>query len=63
MKVQHCYTNRDVENTIQKCSEKGHVQQVAYSTYHSALTQVCFTCEYVRTGINPEELGKGEASE
>lgn len=23
MKVQHFYTNRDVESTIQKCSEKG----------------------------------------
>jgi hypothetical protein len=37
---------------IQHCSDKGHVQQVAYSTYHDGLTQVCFSCGWVRTCID-----------
>jgi hypothetical protein len=27
------------------------VQQVAYSTYHDALTQVCFTCKVIVTNM------------
>lgn len=37
---------------IRSCQEEGHVQQVAFSTYHNALTQICFTCSAVRTSID-----------
>lgn len=38
-----------VRFAIQTCQSLGHVQQVAYSTYHDALTQVCWTERAVRT--------------
>ena len=47
----------DIEMDIMKCQKKNHIQQVAFSTYHHALTQVCFTCEKVRTSIAGEDLG------
>ena len=40
-----------VRNAIKNCQEKNHIQQVAYSTYHDALTQICFTCRKIRTNI------------
>lgn len=43
-----------VREQIKRCSHSNHVQQVAYSTYHDALTQVCFTCRKIRT--NAHEL-------
>ena len=36
---------------IQTCQKEGHVQQVAFSTYHHTLTQICFTCEKIRTSL------------
>lgn len=33
----------------QECQGRHHRQQVAYSTFHDALTQVCFGCMAVRT--------------
>lgn len=33
------------------CQEKEHTQQVAYSTYHNALTQICFTCKKIYTNL------------
>lgn len=36
---------------IQRCEKGEHKQQVAYSTYENAFTQVCFTCETVRTNV------------
>jgi hypothetical protein len=41
---------------IRSCQQKGHIQQVAFSTFHDALTQVCFSCEAVRTSINRTEV-------
>jgi hypothetical protein len=53
-------TNYESENylrgCIKSCQEKGHIQQVCFSTYHNAITQVCFTCEAVRTSISKEEV-------
>lgn len=49
-------TEFNVKAWIQDCQEKTHVQQVAFSTYHHALTQVCFTCKKIRTSINKEDL-------
>jgi hypothetical protein len=37
-----------LEELISNCQNK-HVQQVAYSTYHKALTQLCFDCQKIRT--------------
>ena len=36
---------------IKECEQEHHQQQVAYSTYHDGLTQVCFTCLAVRTTL------------
>ena len=44
-----------VKKWIKKC-EGEHIQQVAYSSYHDALTQVCFTCGIVRTSLEEEDL-------
>ena len=41
-------------NQIKKC-EGNHVQQVVFSTYHNALTQICFDCKKVRTMIKKED--------
>ena len=43
-------TQRQVRDFIQKC-EGQHTQQVAYSTFHDSLTQICFGCMKVRTNI------------
>ena len=46
-----CTDIKDVEDSIKKCEGK-HIQQVSYSTYHKALTQVCFGCKKVRSNIS-----------
>ena len=43
-------TQEEVREHIQKCEGK-HMQQVAYSTFHDALTQICYGCEKVRTNL------------
>ena len=45
----------EVETNIQKCEGK-HIQQVVHSTYHNALTQICFGCGKVRTSLKEEDL-------
>ena len=40
----------DVRKHIQKCEGK-HTQQAIYSTFHDALTQVCFGCKKIRSTI------------
>lgn len=46
-----------LEQCIQEC-EGNHIQQVVYSTYHKALTQICFGCKKIRTTLKKEELRK-----
>ena len=41
---------KDVRKCIQSC-EGRHTQQAIYSTFHDALTQVCFGCLKIRTTI------------
>lgn len=41
----------DVRKHIQDCEGK-HTQQAIYSTFHDALTQICFVCMVVRSTIN-----------
>jgi hypothetical protein len=47
---QHVDTVEEVRKHIQQC-ERHHMQQAIYSTFHDALTQVCFGCETVRSTI------------
>jgi len=41
----------NLRNIIKTCNEHHHIQQVAFSVHHNALTQICFTCNAVRTTI------------
>ncbi len=50
MKIERFETQEEVRNHIKQCEGK-HKQQVCYSTYHDALTQVCFGCNKVRTNL------------
>ncbi len=50
MELIHLPTMEEVRTHIQECEGK-HTQQVAYSTFHDALTQVCFGCHAVRTSL------------
>lgn len=34
------------------CQKENHKQQVAFSTYHDCLTQICFTCQTIRTELS-----------
>lgn len=43
-------TVEDVRKHIQEC-EGRHTQQAIYSTFHDALTQVCYGCWAVRSTI------------
>ena len=40
----------DVHNHIKDC-EGRHTQQAIYSTFHDALTQICFGCKKIRSTI------------
>ena len=44
----------DLREHIRNCEGK-HTQQAIYSTFHDALTQVCFGCGKVRSTIKREE--------
>lgn len=59
----HYEDSDDVGMEITKCQNKKHVQQVAYSTYHSCLTQICFTCLKVRTSMGINDLGSATRRE
>ena len=40
----------DVRKNIKNCEGK-HTQQVVYSTFHDALTQICYGCLKIRSNI------------
>jgi hypothetical protein len=44
----------EVREHIQNC-EGRHTQQAIYSTFHDALTQICYGCLKVRTTIKLKE--------
>ena len=52
---QPCETQEEVRKHIQEC-EGYHTQQVAYSTFHDSLTQICFGCGKIRSNL----LKKGQ---
>ena len=46
------YSNQStIRAIIQEC-EGNHKQQVVYSTYHDALTQICYGCKMVRSNVD-----------
>lgn len=47
---EYIVTMEEVRRYIQSC-ESRHMQQVAYSTFHDALTQICFGCKKIRSTI------------
>jgi hypothetical protein len=47
---EHISSKEDLMKQIDECEGK-HTQQAIYSTFHSALTQVCFGCQKVRSNI------------
>ena len=49
-KYEHIERMEDVRTHIQNCEGK-HTQQAIYSTFHDALTQVCFGCKMIRSTI------------
>ena len=52
-----------IKKAIRKCEGK-HVQQIAYSSYHDAFTQICFGCNKVRTSIKEQDaLSTGDETE
>lgn len=47
---EHIETQEEVRQHIQNC-EGHHTQQAIYSTFHDALTQICFGCKKIRSTI------------
>ena len=47
---EYCKTQEEVRRNIRNC-EGRHTQQAIYSTFHDALTQVCFGCKKVRSNV------------
>jgi hypothetical protein len=52
MKLEYEYIpeQEEIRKHIQRCEGK-HTQQAVYSTFHDALTQVCYGCMKVRSTI------------
>ena len=55
MKLEFYEDQEDIKRNIKTC-EGRHVQQVAYSSYHDALTQICFGCDTVRTNLKVDDV-------
>lgn len=57
MKLEYDYFDniKDLLIQIKDCEGK-HRQQVSFSTYHSALTQVCFDCKKVRSMLKIDDV-------
>ena len=41
----------EVLKNIEQCEGK-HTQQICFSSYHKALTQICFSCKKIRSNIH-----------
>jgi hypothetical protein len=48
--LEHFKEMEEVRANIQKC-EGHHTQQAIYSTFHDALTQICYGCKKIRTTL------------
>lgn len=53
-KYEYLATQEEVREHIKNCEGK-HTQQAIYSTFHDALTQVCYGCKKIRTTIKVGE--------
>ena len=51
---EHMQSQEQVRANIQEC-EGRHTQQAIYSTFHDALTQICFGCKKIRTTVHVYE--------
>ncbi len=49
-RTEYYETQAEVRKHIQYC-EGRHTQQVVYSTFHDALTQICYGCRLIRSNI------------
>ena len=49
------YNETFIKQCIKDCEGK-HIQQIVYSSYHDALTQICFSCKKIRTSLKEKEL-------
>lgn len=47
---EHLETQEEVRKQIRECEGK-HTQQAIYSSFHDALTQICFGCRIIRSNI------------
>lgn len=47
---EYCGSLEEVRKNIKQCEGK-HIQQIAYSSYHDSLTQICFSCLKIRSNI------------
>jgi len=54
LEFEHFATQGQVRHQIQRCEGK-HKQQIVYSSYHDALTQICYGCKKVRSNYNFDE--------
>ena len=57
MKLEFYEDQEDIKRNIKTC-EGRHVQQVAYSSYHDALTQICFGCDTIRTSLMEDDVNQ-----
>jgi len=57
MEIEFYEDQEDIKRNINIC-EGHHIQQVAYSSYHDALTQICFGCNKVRTNLKEEDANQ-----
>jgi len=55
LEIETNWTMEKLLKQIKECEGK-HIQQVVFSTYHKALTQICFGCGKVRTMLKKEDL-------
>lgn len=55
MRLEAELSMEDMIAQIKYCEGK-HIQQTAYSTYHRALTQICFGCGAIRTMLKITDM-------
>lgn len=50
LEYEYIESQEEIRNKIKEC-EGYHTQQAVYSTFHDALTQICYGCKKVRSNI------------
>jgi len=62
LEVEFYELDEKVKEAIKSCEGK-HVQQVVYSTYHDAFTQICFGCKKIRTSLDEGDVKSTEGEQ